>query len=459
MPSATESTLREPPSPTPPEKFDPYQLSDAAAKNEGRNFLVIALYQVIMRTGWIFKTESVVMPAVLDVISGGGALGGFLRGCLPVLNRIGHSIPPMLFSRRLKVMPQKRRATFVCSLAMSAVFLALAGMFWLTGSTSHWWMPVVFLVCYTLFFAVTGINNLSLGTLQGKLIHATRRGRLLMSANVVGAITAIAAASLLMPLWLTTDGGRFDMIFGFTALCFAVSALVLLLTIEPKDNFSETPKSPAHMLAAAGAIVRHDHNFRRLALVAMAFSSSLTLFPHYQALARSEPLNLPFDNLLTWVIVQNAGTALFSRILGPLADHRGNRLVMRLVLMMIALMPVTAITLAQFPVWGALFYPIVFVFIGLTPVGFKTLSNYTLEISPAEDHPRYLSTLGLCFAVPLVASPLLGWVIAVTGFTVVFCAISLTVFAGWLLTFRLHEPREALAQLHEEAETGLPEGS
>jgi len=76
---------------------DAARISPAAAAQEGRNFLVLALYQITMRTGWIFKTESIVMPAVLDTITGGGPLGGLLRGCLPMLNRLGHSIPPICF--------------------------------------------------------------------------------------------------------------------------------------------------------------------------------------------------------------------------------------------------------------------------------------------------------------------------------------------------------------------------
>ena len=107
-------------------------------------------------------------------------------------------------------------------------------------------------------------------------------------------------------------------------------------------------------------------------------------------------------------------------------------------------MPVVAIGLSHWKAWGATLYPAVFLLIGLTPVGYKTLSNFTLELSAAEDHPRYLSTLGLCFALPLFLSPALGWVVEVTAFEMGFFAISGVVFLGWLLTFRLHEPRTAI---------------
>ncbi len=412
--------------------------------HEGRNFVVLALYQVIMRTGWIFKTESIVMPAVLDTITGGGPLGGFLRGWLPVFNRLGHSIPPMLFSQRLKVLPQKRWALIVCTFCMATIFLVLSGLWWTVGTTVTWWMPLVFLACYLAFFTATGINNLSFGTLQGKLIHATRRGRLLLTAGVVGAATAILAVWLLMPRWLTPNGGRFEMIFGFTAVCFAMSALTLLLIVEPKDDYDEPERGVHYLFAAAWALVRTDRDFRRLAWVSMAFGFSLVLFPHYQALGRSPRLGLALDNLIPWLIIQNTGTALFSLIAGPIADRRGNRLVMQLVMIGIAAMPVAAIILSHWEAWGAVLYPVVFFFIGLTPVGFKTFNNYALEISTAEDHPRYLSTLGLCFAAPLFVSPVLGWVVEATSFEIVFFVVSGVVFTGSLLAFRLREPRHAI---------------
>ena len=37
-----------------------------------RNFLLLALHQVVIRVGWIFKTESVIIPAFLDSIAGPG---------------------------------------------------------------------------------------------------------------------------------------------------------------------------------------------------------------------------------------------------------------------------------------------------------------------------------------------------------------------------------------------------
>ena len=54
------------------------------AAHEPRNIACLVTYQVVARMGWIFKTETVIMPAVLDAC----VASGMLRGFLPVLNRV-----------------------------------------------------------------------------------------------------------------------------------------------------------------------------------------------------------------------------------------------------------------------------------------------------------------------------------------------------------------------------------
>ena len=70
---------------------------------EARNTLWMELYQVVVRVGWIFQTETIIMPAVLDAVVD----SGFLRGLLPVLNRGGQSVPPLLAAGPLARVPRK----------------------------------------------------------------------------------------------------------------------------------------------------------------------------------------------------------------------------------------------------------------------------------------------------------------------------------------------------------------
>ncbi len=124
---------------------------------EATNFALLVLNQVCLRVGWIFKTESIVMPVFMDFIGGGPVL----RGMLMVLNRIGFSVPPVVFSRQLKIARRKKWLFAGCSLGMAVPF-ALLALLWQSGAWRNaegrplWWMPVVFLVLYGVFFCANG---------------------------------------------------------------------------------------------------------------------------------------------------------------------------------------------------------------------------------------------------------------------------------------------------------------
>ena len=403
----------------------------------------MVIYQVVMRMGWIFKTESVIMPAVLDFMGG----AGWLRGCLPMFNRFGQSVPPLLMSRRIKVMPQKSRAVAICTSMMAFSFLALSVIWMNVATPQTWWMPIVFLAFYAFFFINTGINQIAFNTVQGKLVRVNRRGRLLLLASVLGGLVSIVAALLLLPIWLRPTDANFGMIFGFAGLAFAGSALASLFLREQPDNFQQ-PRHPfIEHFSNAARIIRQDRNLRRLAIVAALFGTSMMLFPHYQALGRIR-LSLTMDNLIWYVVLQNAGTALFSLPAGGLADRCGNRLVLRIALLAICCAPVSALVLAQLDAVGPSLYFMIFLLVGLTPVTLKTLINYTLEICDSEDHPRYLSTISLCVALPVFCSPLVGWFVDLFSFEAVFITITVLVFLGWLLTFSLQEPRHHVTDLN-----------
>lgn len=424
--SKTEST--EPSSQLPP-----------LPEDHGRNFWLMAAYHVIMRCGWIFKTESIIMPLVLDLMGG----TAWIRSFLPLLNRLGQSVPPLLIARRVKIMPRKKWALATSAAMMAVCFFSLSGIWKIWFESMPWWLPLAFLFFYAAFFASTGINQLSFGTLQGKLVAVTFRGRLMVVANVCGAAAAILCVWLLMPIWLSDQAHQFEWIFAFSGICFGLSSLCSLLLSEESDCYKQPRVAVHRIFIDAWSILRNDKNFRRLAIIAALFNSSIMLFPHYQALGRGTRMGIGLSEIVTWVIIQNAGTALFSIVTGPIADWRGNRLVLRIVLLMLCAAPITAIALSHMQHIGSLCFPIVFLLVGLTPVIYKVFANYTLEVAKPADHPRYLSTINLCMAAPIFLSPLVGSLIDPLGYDIVFLAVTSVIAIGWLLTFRLHEPRNS----------------
>lgn len=411
-----------------------------------RNAVGFAVYDIVLRVGWIFKTESVIMPAFLDLVAG----PGWIRGCLLVVNRFGQSVPPAFFARRLRKMPLKKYSLASWTLAMGLPFLALAAIWrWVTGHAAAAnppaWMAGAFLVLYGIFSCCHGVNQLSYSTLQGKLVPVRFRGRLMSLATFSGSAAAIVFAWWLMGDWLLLPGGGFTYIFGFTGLLFALAAGLALTIREHPDDHERRAAVVDHPLRGAVNVLQHDANFRRLALVVMFSVVGTVLFPHYQAMAREE-LRLVGGNLMIWVIVQNAAVGVFGLLLGWVIERRGERLGLRCAVFCNVLAPLAALGIASLSVEeGRRWFWIVFVPLGMTPISLKTMVGYTLEIAPEHDHPRYLSTLSLCLAVPFCFSPLVGWCVDLFGYERVFSGGACCIALAGVLTFGLIEPRHAHA--------------
>jgi len=414
--------------------------------NDYKNFRCYSLYQIFLRTGWIFKTESIIMPAVLDLIGG----SGWLRGCLPMLNRLGQSIPPLLVSDFVRNARRKKFGLSVSTAIMGVCFLTLSWIWLITGGERQTWLPYVFLLIYGIFFAITGINQLQVVTITGKLIRVDYRGRVGMVATLIGSVIACLLAWFLLRMWLPSssavqssvgDKGNFAAIFGFTGLMFLIAAGWALRFREDYDEPREDRRSGLDLFRSTWSTIRSDHNFRLLTIIAALFGMSLTLFPHYQSLAR-ERLSLGLAALVPWVIAQNLGAAVFSVPAGWLADRVGNRIVIRIIMLTLSIPPVLAIVASYFPEIGMNGFIAVFFLIGLTPVTFRVLFNYTLEIIQPSEHPRYLSTLSLFMAGPaILTSAFFGALVDWISFEFVFGLVVACLILAWLLTFKLKEPR------------------
>jgi len=177
-----------------------WPVSPVIEVHEPRNLILLAVHQVIFRVGWMFKTESVIVPAFLDYVAGPGA--GALRGCLPVLNRVGQSVLPVLVADRIRRTPQKKLALAGITMLLSVPLAAVAAVQFQLGGQRSAWMPILFLGMYFAFSSIYGLYQLAFGTVQGKLIRPTRRGRLLSVSTFWGTIPAVAVTLWLMPRWL-----------------------------------------------------------------------------------------------------------------------------------------------------------------------------------------------------------------------------------------------------------------
>ena len=420
----------------PPEEHSPQRVQ--------RNLLVIAAYQVTVRIGWIFKTETIIMPAILDAV----ADAGFLRGMLPVIGRFGQSLPPLAFASRLSRMPLKKRPLVVTTLALAGCFGLLAAAWSVLAGRHPLLLAVIYLTLYAGFAVINGLNLLVLATLQGKLVPVASRGRLMLLNTTVGSVLAIAAAVVLLGPWLEAGESAFDNIFLTTAVFFALAAFVPMLIHEPatlSESAADSGRRGQGIAAALRswkAMLSADPGLARLCLVAMFFSVALIIFPHYQAFARDR-LGTQLPSLLSWVVVQNVATGLASVVAGPATDRRGTRIVLVGLLACTAITPLLVVGLSLLPhaTAGQLFW-LVYVPLGINPILMRTFSNAALELAPdLASQPRYVSLVGVALAAPFVVSPGVGFLVDVIGFQPVFLGGTVVIGLGVSLALGLPEPR------------------
>ena len=277
--------------------------------------------------------------------------------------------------------------------------------------------------------------------LQGKLIPANRRGRLLAASNTTGCILAILAVYFLLNLPEEAGAGEYSMVFAMTSALFFVSAFSVLALKEPPDTPETESINFRSFIANSATIISRDRNFRRLIYVISMFYAFHFLFPHYTVFGK-ESLGLKDRSLVSFLIAQNSVNALGSLMMGYVADRRGNKIVLGILIAAAGCVPLLAIGIAALPPsLGRRLYWLVFACIGVAPVLQRILVNYVLEICPREKHGQYLGTLNLILMLPTMASPLMGWAIDHFSFRPVLIASSVIVFCGALLSLKLDEPR------------------
>ena len=230
-----------------------------------------------------------------------------------------------------------------------------------------------------------------------------------------------------------------------TPPCLARLRYVMAWRLLPSLYFREPPSLPQQpqpffkFLGAGLLLLRSDRDFRKFALVIVLFFSSWPLFPHYTVFGK-RVLGLESSHFVTWIIVQYSAAALGSWVIGAIADRRGNRISLRILVLLSSCTPLVAVGISRVP-FGANLYWLIYAFLGLTPVIHRIIGNYTLEISPEEKQPQYLGVVSLLESCPLLVSPLVGLLISKVSFEPVFLGGSALIITSGLLTFRLVEPR------------------
>ena len=431
----------------PPMPAEPPAAAGLSADDE-HNLRTLAGFHIALRAGWIFKVESVIMPAVLDLISGSAAV----RGWLPILNKLAQSSTPLLLSSWVRKRPRKVRVLTASSAAMSLCFLFLAGLWTLRGRVDPSLLTFGYLLLYTGFFAASGLSVLAFNTVQGKLVPVRRRGRLLWLSGLFGSGLSVVLALLLMPRWLRIPNGD-----GFLYFFLAASvgfAVACGLTLCVREQMSPTAAEPTERRwSRIGRLLRTNRDFRMAAIVCTTAVTGQILFPHYQSLGRAAADYTP-ARLLEWILVQNIAVGVYSPVAGLVADRFGNRRALRVAIGLSTLPPLLMVAFSQ--QWlPSNWFSLTFLVLGLAPVLQKTIFNYVLELVPADDHPLALATMQVCLIGPFVLAPIAGFALdrvdSPAGLSWIAGGVAAVVATAAIGTIWLAEPRDA-TETHQPAD-------
>ena len=417
-------------------------IENTSQPHEKHNFTVFVVNQVLGRIGWIFKNETVIIPRFFDFHSSLGVM----RGLLPLIIGVGQSLPQFLIAYPVSKMTRKKGVFTLSAFGIAIPWFILAVILEWTNYAG----PVVigfFLVSHSLSWLMQGCNGLAVGVLQGKLIRIDQRGRLLAYDNSIGCLLAIAAFWLVMPHWLREGNTNYAWIFGTAGCFFGLSACASFYFRETPDWYSwdsaDSSASPtlSKFLGSGLMLIRYDRNIQLLAIIIVLFYFARVLVPHYTVFGMRR-LGLASENFFTIITVQNIANALGYWAIGNIADRRGNRIVLRMVIFIGAFAPFVAIVISRLPN-GADLYWFVYAFLGFFPTSYRVVMNYTLEIAPRERHAQYLGVMNLIQACSLIASPLIGLLIDGFSFEPVFISCGILALSAALLTFRMTDPRHS----------------
>ena len=373
-------------------------LSEEPYPHEKRNLIVFALNQILMRLGWMFKSESVVIPAFIDVYTSSGTI----RGLLPLILRIGQSLPQFLVAQRVARMPKKQGFFILTGFGFAIPWFVLSG-----DVNPDTLVIQRHCCCFSraVYPALAGGRLQSSGYRNTtRKTHQSRKNGGGYSPIPISSVVHLRSVLLFTSYRVGFLGVLHVMRCSLVEQPFSLGSQRQSVSGLKNSLHVQRARAPFfRFLGDALLSLRYDRNFRRFAVVILLFYSIWPLFPHYTVFGK-RTLGLVPSGFVTLIIAQNASNAIGAGIMGNIADRSGNRFVLRILILISACMPLLAVGISRMPS-GAQFYWIIFALMGFTPVSARIVTNYTLEIAPQEKHPQYLGVMSLFQAIPLFGFP------------------------------------------------------
>jgi MFS family permease len=366
------------------------------------------------------------------------------------LGQAGWFLPQVFASARIQRM-QRKMPIYAASAAIRVVvWSALSAMVWLVDAPTY--LLIGFFILYAIAQLAAGPAGLAFFDIVAKTVPARRRGRLFATRLFVGGILALGSS------WIV------NRVLGHPALPFPHD-IALLLTLfsvmlipsfalfvavrEPPGATIDEPVGIKKQLRRAGQLLRQNLVFRRYITVRLLLGLTGIALPFYSVYAKNV-LGAEAGMAGIYAAV-TGGAKLLSNIgWGWISDHKGNRLVMQLMLagkgltVLLALVLVGLVSFSK-PEGAWLPYlalPLFFLDGAVFPAGILAGSNFLTELVSDAERPIYLGLANTLSGVVTLLSVLGGLLVDWLGYAGLFAAALVLCVVGLALSTGLPEPRE-----------------
>jgi MFS family permease len=395
--------------------------------------------------GWPLGAALISTVTILPLFLKHLGAGNIAVGALPALYNLLIFAPGLWLAGYISRLRRARGYLLGIALLERLALLPLGVLTLLWGDIHREWLLWVTFGCIGVHALMMGLNQPAYWVVIGKCIPAHWRGRLFGLAGGLSGLLGLGMERLLRR-FLSGPHGGFPLGYGHAFLLgfalMTVSVLPLGAVREPVAVHDDP--HAGHYWHDSLRVWRGNPGFRRFlrAQIAVALASLSVPFFILDAAHRLHAGGATAGYTATLLLTSAFGGMGW----GAWSDHVGNKRVVLMSALCLAVAPVLAVVAPS----GAVYYGV----FGLSALGSAGVAlagnNIVMEYAgSARDIPLYTALYNIITALPRAAAPLVGgWFANSFGYGPVFLCSAFLGLIGFALTLRAGEPRHTENRLH-----------
>lgn len=414
------------------------QFEQDSARYYNRNFIAGLVHGIFFQMASAFGNINTVLPAFVTLLTP----SSIAVGLMATVQSVGTIIPQIFTAYLLEDRPRKKPYLLG---AITIRWVSWGVLAWLTyryGATNPMLVLAVLISLFGLFSLAGGVGTVVYADIFARAIPANRRGRFTGARQIGGFTLAILAGGIVKYILGNETAYPFPLnytiIFMLSAITLAIAFTGFALIREPVYPVERNNTSLQSLWLQSKSLVAGNRNFQILLVSQFIMNLAVGMAPFFVVHARQAFVsNAGIVGI--FLSAQMAGAALSNILWGWMADRFGNKSVIVGSLLSGAIATALALILPQLL---PLAYSAVFVLVGTMLSGMRIgYSNFILEMAPTPIRANCVALKNTLLAPAALFPLVVGSVITVSSFEMVFGATLVLLLAGAWYSLRLTDPR------------------